>query len=113
MFCLRLSVLVLYLRVFGASANFRHVVYFIITIQTLFYLTSTSVTIGLLILCIAQSESTHAFCTQTYKLVVVQRVFGIIVDFLMVEMPLKILWNLQLSVRKKIAVNALFMTGLM
>ena len=113
MFCLRLSVLLLYLKWFGKVRKFVDTVFLIIAVQALFCLVSTSVTISLLFLCVVKNGSEHAFCTRTYKLIIVQRVFGVIVDFLVLGMPLRIVWNLCISVRHKVELTAVYMTGLM
>lgn len=111
MFCVKLSALLFLLKLFGGGTSFRHSAYLIIAVQVLFYLASTGVTLGLLLLCTAKNGTTHAFCTQTYKLFIAQRVFGVITDILVVGMPVVVVWRL--SIRRKVRIISLFMTGSM
>ncbi|MCJ1346583.1 hypothetical protein MMC31_004801, partial [Peltigera leucophlebia] len=43
----------------------------------------------------------------------VQGIFNIVSDFYVLVLPLPVVWKLQLPLRKKIAVSAVFMTGLL
>jgi dolichyl-phosphate-mannose--protein O-mannosyl transferase len=110
---MKLSALLIFLKVFGIKTRFRYTTYFLVAVQAFFYLASTGITVGLLFLCIAENGTTHTFCTQTYKLIIVQRVFGVITDFLVLGMPIPVIWGLSYEVSKKIKITALFMTGFM
>lgn len=81
--------------------------------QILFYLAFTGVAIGLMLLCTAKTATTRSFCTQSYKLVIAQSVFGVVTDFLVLGIPIVRVWRLHLSTRRKIGVIGIFMTGSM
>lgn len=113
MLCVKLSILLLYLRVFNADRKLRYAIYFFMTINAFFYLGSTGVAIGSLHLCTIEHARTRPFCTQNYKIVMAQSVFSMITDFLILGIPITRVWRLQLSVRRRIGVIGVFMTGFM
>lgn len=111
MFCVKLSTLLFYLKLFTRVQKLTHIVYFIMAVQALFCLAATGVTVSLLLICTAKHGSTQAFCTQTYKLIIVQRVFGVLTDFLVLGIPIKVVTRLPIPIRQKISLTAIFMTG--
>lgn len=82
-------------------------------VQTLFYLAFTGVAFGLLFLCTAKNATTLSLCTNNYKLVIAGSVFSVVTDFLVLGIPIMRVWHLRLSVRRKIGVTSIFMTGSM
>lgn len=80
-------------------------------VQTLFYLAFTGFAFGLLFLCTAQNATKLSFCTNYYKPVIAGSVFSVVTDFLVLGIPIMRVWRSRLSVRRKIGVISIFMTG--
>lgn len=113
MFFVKLSILLLYLRIFGIDKTFRNIIFALTAIQAVFYLGSTGIAIGLLYACDVEHARARSFCTQNYKVLMAQSVFGVVTDFLTLGIPIARVWRLQLSAHRKMGVIGVFMTGLM
>lgn len=113
MLSLKTSILILYIRMFGIKTSFRYLTYSIIAIQALVYLATSGAAASMLFLCADRISITHTFCAQNYNLVTAQRIFGVITDFLVLGMPIPIIWVLQMPTRRKLEVIGNFMTGSM
>jgi len=110
-FCVKLSILLLYLRIFAISRGMKFLIYGAMAIQVVFYLAFTAVAIALEFLCTAESAATRPFCVQNYKVTILQSVFGVATDFYVLLLPVAKVWQLQLPFRRKVGVIAIFMTG--
>ena len=91
----------------------KYLIYFAILIQTLAYLALIGVSIGLEVLCTAETAATRSFCINNFKVTDFQAVFNVVTDFFIILLPIVKVWNLHLSVRRKVGVTVVFLTGLL
>lgn len=111
--CMKLSILLLYLRIFGVERKFRYIIYLFMAVNVFFLFGSTGVAIRLIYLCNIERVRSRPFWSHNYKLVMAQSVFGMVNGFLVLGIPIVRVWRLWLPVRRKAGVIAVFMTGLM
>lgn len=115
-FFAKLSLFLLYLRIFSPDRWTRLMIYLgAITCFICYMVTAVTMTA----LCIPRHEESwiiallssrcHKAITMTY----VQGVFNIVSDFYLLLLPIPVVWKLQLTLRKKIGISAIFMTGLL
>ena len=116
MFFAKLSLFLLYHRLFAVNRWTRIAIYFGVILNGLFYLASC---IALIILCIPRrseswtSPTYAARCYHAEAMGDVQGIFGLLSDIYIFILPLPVLFKLQMSLRKKLGITAVFLTGLM
>ena len=112
----KLSLLVLYLEIFRPNVITRYFIYFGIAFVGLVY---TSMLIAFAVLSIpkpGQSLLVSILSPDTAKdipLGIVQGSVNIASDFYILTLPIPGVWNLQLPLKKRLGVIAIFMTGLL
>lgn len=115
-FFAKLALFLLYLRIFALNRWTKIAIYIGISVSCLFY---TSAIIADLILCIPRRGETWAsppFEVQCYPILSMtwaQGIYGLVSDLYIFILPLPVLWGLQMALRKKLAVTAIFFAGLM
>lgn len=115
-FFAKLSLLLLYHRIFSPDRWTRLFIYFGIGVIFIVYTITASILVGL---CIPRKGEGWALalrssrCRDTMVMTYVQGIFNIVSDFYVLVLPLPVVWKLQLPLRKKIGVSAVFMTGLL
>ena len=113
-FFTKLSLFLLYLRVFSPDRRTRYLIYFGIAFTTVFY---SVILIYILVVFIPPSRSSwfeawRISTTQSFKNVTyVQSAVNTISDFYLLGLPMPIVWKLQMPRRKKIGVSAIFLMG--
>ena len=116
MFFAKLALFLLYHRLFALNRWTRIAIYFGIALNGLFYLASC---IALVILCIprrGESWTSTKYATRCYHAIAmgdVQGIFGLISDIYIFILPLPVLYKLQMSLKKKLGITAVFLTGIM
>lgn len=117
MFCAKLSLLLLYYRLFGRHCWIKYLVYFGIGTMAVMY---TAATIVFGCLCIprtGQSWVEVGLSPKCHKqLIMVSYVLGpfnIISDLYLLLMPLPAVWQLHLPLRKRVGITGVFLTGLL
>ena len=116
MFCAKLALFLLYYRIFGLSRWTRIAIYFGIVFTGLYYLASIIV---LIVLCIPRRNESWtanpyvARCERAEVMGDVQGIFGLVSDLFIFVLPLPVLFRLQMSLKKKVGITAIFCTGLM
>ncbi|MCJ1466364.1 hypothetical protein MMC07_004983 [Pseudocyphellaria aurata] len=114
----KLSLFLLLLQIFNGLRWMRYFVYFGVTLTGLFYL---SVSIVLIVLCAprdGQSQTSYPLalasrrCEPSKAISYSVGIFNVVTDFYLLILPLPAVWSLQLPIRKKIGVSAIFLTGL-
>ena len=112
----KLSLLLLYLRIFSPNRYVRYAIYIGMIANVIFYGTIT-VVFG--VLCIPrpgfgwlQTVQT-ARCRRSIDMDYPTGIFGVISDFYILIVPIPIVVKLNLSVKKKIGIVAIFMTGIL
>ncbi|KAF2155878.1 hypothetical protein K461DRAFT_265355 [Myriangium duriaei CBS 260.36] len=118
---IKVSVLLLYLRVFGGRLRWIRITSIIGIVVNVSYHVSLSIAFGAMC---APSPSmgydefayVAAFasqkCTRTRSLIVVQGVGNVVIDFFLLLLPLPAIWNLQMPLTRKIKTSATFLIGI-
>jgi hypothetical protein len=114
---LKLSLFALYLRLFDVSRSTRHAVYVGVAAVALFY---GGFAVALLALCVplraergfAAAATKRCEATDGAR-VVALLAFNIVSDVYLFALPVRVVWRLQLPVRRKFALSALFLMGLL
>lgn len=111
----KISLFLLYFRIFSRIRSTRLLIYFGIGINAVFYATSFAL---VLYFCgpgpghnIIQSFDDHHCVVQARTLGTFQASFNIASDIYLLCIPMPVISNLQLSTKKKVGVIAMFMTG--
>lgn len=112
-FLIKLSISLLYLRLFGVQRTFRYLVYSGIIFCLLFYTAWTGSLIGPLFLCNGRDRSTHSLCRNIDVLIVVSGVFNVVTDFYLLALPIPSLMQLKLRYRHRLGLLAIFLAGSM
>jgi hypothetical protein len=104
----------MYLRIFSPSRRARHLILFGITLITLFYMAclltetiSCTPRLGETWMEAASSKR----CGNDITLGYVMAAFNVLSDFYLLAIPIPVVWKLQLPLRQKVGVSAVFMTG--
>ncbi|OGM47030.1 hypothetical protein ABOM_003736 [Aspergillus bombycis] len=114
-FVTKLSILLLFLRVFALSC--RSVTYFLIQLliwlNFLFYLADTVVKI---FECTPRSkiwdEHVPGHCININVPILAASIFNLVSDFLILLLPIVCVWRLQMTFKKKICTSAVFVAGI-
>lgn len=115
-FLTKLSILLQYLRIFvpNHAGKLYYTVLLIIWLNLLFYTATTLVEI---FTCMPRKKiwepSTPGRCVNTGFLVITTGAINVISDFSILMLPLSSIWGLQMPKKRKIALSAVFATGLL
>ena len=112
-FLIKLSILLLYLRIFAISQTMRYLIWGGIGLQVAVYAPTIALAVATEIVCPTDTTTTIGICNHTYQIEVFQGVFSFVTDFYVLVLPIRLVWNLQLSRRRKIGAMVLFATGLL
>lgn len=110
------ALFLLYYQVFSLDRWTKLAIYIGISITCVFYL---ALGVANLVLCIPkrnESWTSTSYVERCYRTEVmgdIQGVFGLVSDLYIFVLPLPVLYRLHMSVKKKIGVTAVFLTGLM
>lgn len=116
LFFAKLALFLLYYRLFAHNRWTRIAIYLGITLNGLFYVASV---VAMMVLCIPRRGESWTSITYTTRCVHskamndVFGIFGLLSDLYIFILPLPILFRLQMSLRKKLGITAIFLTGLM
>ncbi|KAI9836483.1 MAG: hypothetical protein M1837_003389 [Sclerophora amabilis] len=110
-FFVKLSILLLYLRIFGINKAMKILIYSTIAVQAVFYTVLFGLSIGQQLRCIGRDSITVKYCIDSSKWVLAQGIFNVISDFFVLLLPLGKIWQLKLSLRRKLGVSSIFMAG--
>lgn len=109
----KISILLLYLRIFRVNQLLRRLIVFGIVIQVLFYGIITCVQIGSIVKCSSLATSSLQFCKNVAKpLQALQQAFNVVTDFYILILPIPCVLDLQLGRRRKIGIILIFGSGL-
>ena len=111
-FLVKLSLLLLYYRLFSCNKTMRFLIYFGIAFQALFYIASIGFYSAAEATCTQSSKAQAAFYLREWVFTVVSGIVNVITDFYVLILPIAMVWSLQLTTRRKIGVIAIFSTGL-
>lgn len=112
-FCAKLSILLLYIRIFGVNETMRIVSYTGIALMGAFYSAMIGVAIGSLVKCGGLNALTVQFCRNySGPVVMLNSVFNVVSDFFVLLIPFPFILKLQLTLARKIGLLAVFSGGL-
>jgi hypothetical protein len=114
-FCIyfvKLSILLLYIRVFGVARSVRLSSWFEICLFTLFYLAYAGVQIASLIQCVTADSVKTGLCKDVYALTIAQGAFNVLSDFYVFIIPIGCIVRLQVTKRQKVGLLFIFLAGL-
>ncbi|KAI0426893.1 hypothetical protein F5Y09DRAFT_317742 [Xylaria sp. FL1042] len=111
-FFTKLSILFIYLRIFGVNRLFARFVVITIAIITVFYIPLVGTGIGFLAACndlttLAQSH----FCHYNGPIILLNASFNVVTDLWLLLLPYPVLMKLQLQTRHKLGLIAVFAAG--
>ncbi len=111
---MKLSFLILFYRVFGVNRYFRWAVYSVLGIWTAYAITNTLI---IIFQCTpvykAWDLEVNGYCLDLVKLGVSSGYINIFTDLLILILPIPMVWSLQLSSGVRLAVVAIFATGVL
>lgn len=111
--CLKLSISLLYLRLFGLHKTFKYLVYLGIGFCSIFYIAYDGAQIATTVQCTTAQQMTRSICRNAHVLVVMSGTVNVVTDFYLLALPIPLVIQLQLKQRRKWGILAIFMTGLM
>ena len=113
---IKLSIFLLYLRIFALDRRIRGFIYLGIALTGVFY---TFATLFPIIVCSPRKGETRlvsqwsARCAQENTLGYVMTAFNVISDHYILIIPMPVVWKLHLPTRKKVEVSAVFLIGVL
>ncbi|MCJ1312087.1 hypothetical protein MMC25_005761 [Agyrium rufum] len=108
----KLSILLLYLRVFAPPKTQRTRIYYSIWIViwfNLLYCIATVLTV--LLQCVNKTHDAGAACIDTYVFSLTASSFNVLTDLMMLAIPLLAVWNLQMPMTQKVKLSVVFAVG--
>jgi hypothetical protein len=107
----KLSILLLYLRIFGVYRFVRYSCYFSIAFFTLFYIAYLGVQAEILRVCVNEASLTIGVCKNLYALTVFQAAFNVASDIFVFLLPIPRILKLQVRPGQKIGLLVIFLAG--
>lgn len=111
MFFVKISILLLYFRIFSVNRTMRILIHVGIYIQIVFYLAYVGTYAALNVICVSATSLSKPLCISTWIIVEVQGSINVVTDFYILALPVIMVSQLQLTFRRKLGVIAVFMTG--
>ena len=114
--CAKLALFSLYLRLFAVNSGAKIAIYVGIIVNCLMYLTAV---VADRVLCTPRSGDSWtsikfvARCRISSKWSPISGIYGLISDIYIILLPQPILWRLQMPMRRKWGISAIFLTSLM
>ena len=112
-FCVKLTISLLYLRLFGMQKAFRYSVYGGIMFFFLFYTAYMGIQFGTEILCVNTESIRISLCRKNPILTLMSGVVNVVTDWYLLILPIPSLMLLKLRRRRKLGLLLIFMSGLM
>lgn len=112
----KLSLFLLYLDIFRPNIRLRYAIYIGTAVVSMFYIATFVAFAVFSIPRPGKSELAHILSPSISKditLGLIQGGFSVATDFYILCLPIPVVWNLQLPMKKKIGILAIFMTGLL
>lgn len=114
----KLSVLILYLQIFSVLNWLRNAAITGMVLITAFHI---AISVAFAVMCSPTTGSGQLdflsaliseTCTRSRIIIVVQGIGNVVTDFYLLILPLPAIWTLQMPLRRKLAVSAMFLVGL-
>ena len=116
MFFAKSSLLLLYLRIFGPKKSARYTVYFCLAFAFCLYFVNIPVEIYYCAPSAGKGWTLSEIapkCPKTLYLAIIQGPLNVLIDLFIFVLPIPVVMGLQMSSKKRIAVLAVFFTGLL
>lgn len=110
-FLVKLSILLLYLRIFSIKRSLRYLIWIGIASQILFLPTYTVYYIIQDYKCLSLAAQGTSFCRNGYIFLVVQATYNVLTDIYIILLPIPAVRKLQIPMRKKTGVIVIFAAG--
>lgn len=107
----KLSILLLYLRLFGIYNKMRLAIYGGIVLFTLFYIAYLGVQSSYMRYCVSEADLTKPPCSSVYGVTTFQGAFNVASDFYVFFLPLPRLLKLHVGRRERIGLLFIFLAG--
>ena len=111
-FFIKLSICLLYIRIFNIQRAFRYFVYAGIFSCTLIYTTYVSISIATIVQCAGPLLNDFQVCAHAQSIVIVFAVIGVATDLYILALPISPILHLKLRRRQKIGLLGVFLSGL-
>lgn len=108
----KISILLLYLRIFGVHRPLELAAKFAIVFFTLFYVSYVGVQAGFLANCVTVAALKSGLCKSLYPLTIFQAAFNLVSDVFVFALPIPQIMGLHVSKRQKIGLLFIFLAGL-
>ena len=117
-FLTKLSILLLYLRIFVPAKTWRNKTYvaihFVLWFNVLFY---TANTFGEIFYCTPREKiwnpEVPGHCVDVYVLIIGSAAINAFSDLMMIIIPISVIWRLQMATRRKIGLSVIFAFGIL
>ena len=111
-FFVKLSILLLYIRIFGLQRSFRILVYCGIIFCVLFHGAYLGSSIAEPVLCVS-TRATSPICTSAAKAIIIYTsVLNVCTDIYILVLPIRQIMGLQMRKRQKIGLLGVFLSGI-
>lgn len=108
---IKISVLLFYFRIFGVRPDVRIAIYAIGALVVIWGIVAFFLSI---FQCTARARTIPgAHCMSTFKFFLGTAIPNTLLDISLLVLPLRVLWTLQLSTQKRIALSTIFSVGLL
>jgi hypothetical protein len=110
----KLSLLLLYLRLFDVDRPTRTTLLSGIVVVTVFYAASVAALLGPAVPWLRRGDLLdffHHVGPHDDRVLMAMSIFGVVSDAFLLLLPLRLVWRLHMPLRKKIGVSVLFLTG--
>ena len=111
-FFIKLSICLLYIRIFSLQRAFRYFVYAGIFFCALTYTTYVSISIATIVQCAGLLGLKEPVCAHAQSIVIVFAVIGVATDLYILALPVSPILHLKLRRRQKIGLLGVFFSGL-
>ncbi|KAK3688814.1 hypothetical protein B0T22DRAFT_480049 [Podospora appendiculata] len=114
MLCAKVSILLLYLRLFNVSQHLTMAIHVGIAVLTLFYTAVTGTVIACMVQCTdIMTRNSNQFCLNfSGPVLILIATFNVLTDFWILALPLPLILRLRLPYREKLGVVVVFTAGL-
>ncbi|KAK7987215.1 hypothetical protein PG988_002203 [Apiospora saccharicola] len=109
----KLSILFLYIRIFSINRGVKTMIYVGVAILSLFYTAMACIAVGSIVICNGLNADSITFChNYSGPIVLLNSAFNTVTDFWILILPIPLITKLQLPLKRKLGVLAVFAAGL-
>ncbi|MCJ1469736.1 hypothetical protein MMC07_008377 [Pseudocyphellaria aurata] len=113
-FLTKLSILLLFLRIFVPSHTKKNKIYYSVWIVVWFNLLfCLALVFAIVFACVAKHEPLGPVCSNSYALALTASSINIVSDVIMLIIPLVAIWDLQMAQKRKLGIGLVFAVGML